>query len=244
MARVNTGRSSNRKNDQLRKVTIEKDVNMHAEGSVIISMGNTKVLCTASVEEKVPPFLRGKNSGWVSAEYSMLPRATNTRNVRESARGKLGGRTMEIQRLIARALRAVVNLKELGERAIMVDCDVLQADGGTRTASITGGFVAMMIAMQKLVDDGALTKLPVTDFLAAVSVGVVKGSPMLDLDYSEDSTAGTDMNVVMTSKGKFVELQGTAEDAPFTKDELDALIELASEGIKKLIREQKKILKK
>jgi len=237
-----TGRYRHRKANQLRPVKIKTGVNIHAEGSVLIKMGKTEVICTASVEDRVPRFLKGENSGWVTAEYSMLPRATTTRSQRESSKGKQGGRTMEIQRLIGRALRSVVDLKALGERSIWIDCDVIQADGGTRTASITGGFVAMYLAMQKLQQDGYLESIPVTDYLAAISVGIVNGKPLLDLDYEEDSSAGTDMNVVMTGKGKFVELQGTAEEEPFGRDELDSLITLARKGIRELVAYQKKTL--
>ncbi len=237
-----TGRYRNRKANQLRPVNIKTGVNIHAEGSVLIKMGKTEVICTASVEDRVPRFLKGENSGWVTAEYSMLPRATTTRSQRESSRGKQGGRTMEIQRLIGRALRSVVDMKALGERSIWIDCDVIQADGGTRTASVTGGFVAMYLAMQKLQKDGYLESIPVTDYLAAISVGIVNGKPLLDLDYEEDYSAGTDMNVIMTGKGKFVELQGTAEEEPFAKDELDGLITLARKGIRELVAYQKKTL--
>ncbi len=239
-----TGRSGNRKSDELRKIHIETGVNIHAEGSVIISVGNTKVLCTASVEEKVPQFLRGKGSGWVTAEYSMLPRATNTRTHREAAKGKLSGRTMEIQRLIGRALRSVVKLDELGERSIWIDCDTLQADGGTRTASITGGYIALCLALKKLVDEGKISSMPLKDSLAAVSVGVVNGKPALDLDYEEDSSAHTDMNVVMTGRGKFVEVQGTAEKEPFDRKTMDQLMALAAKGIRQLTAIQKKALPK
>jgi len=239
-----TGRYRNRKANQLRPVNIKTGVNIHAEGSVLIKMGKTEVICTASVEDRVPRFLKGENSGWVTAEYSMLPRATSTRSQRESSKGKQGGRTMEIQRLIGRALRSVVDMKALGERSIWIDCDVIQADGGTRTASITGGFVAMYLAMQKLQKDGYLESIPVTDYLAAISVGIVSGKPLLDLDYEEDYSAGTDMNIVMTGKGKFVELQGTAEEEPFETEELDRLIILARKGIRELVAEQRKVLDK
>ncbi|MBI5179596.1 MAG: ribonuclease PH [Nitrospinae bacterium] len=235
-------RADNRKPDQLRKVTIETGVNIHAEGSALISIGNTRVLCTASVEEKVPQFLRGKGSGWVTAEYSMLPRATNTRSPREAAKGKLSGRTMEIQRLIGRALRSVVKMEELGERSIWIDCDTIQADGGTRTASITGGFVAMCLALHRLKSEGKISTIPVRDYLGAVSVGIVEGRPMLDLDYAEDSTAHVDMNVVMTGKGKFVEVQGTAEREPFDRATMDRLMMLAAKGIRQLAEAQKKAL--
>ena len=243
-AKKNTGRSGNRKPNELRKVRIETGVNIHAEGSVIISIGNTKVLCTASVEEKVPQFLRGTGSGWITAEYSMLPRATNTRSPREAAKGKLSGRTMEIQRLIGRALRSIVKLDELGERSIWIDCDTLQADGGTRTASITGGYVALCLALKKLRDEGKILSMPLKDSLAAVSVGMVKGGPMLDLDYAEDSSADTDMNVVMTGGGRFVELQGTAEKEPFDRKSMEKLLLLASKGVRELTAFQKKALPK
>ena len=228
--------------DQIRPVTIETGVNMHAEGSVLITVGNTKVLCTASVEEKVPSFLKGSGKGWVTAEYSMLPRATNTRSSREAARGKLGGRTVEIQRLIGRSLRAVVDMSGFGERAIWVDCDVIQADGGTRTTSITGGFIAMVQAFSKLKADGLIDKIPVSDYLAAVSVGKLGEEIYLDLDYKEDSAAAVDMNVVMTGKGLFVELQGTAEDEPFEREELNRLIDFAYKGILELVEKQKEAL--
>jgi len=235
-------RADNRAVDQIRTVTFETGINMHAEGSVLIGMGNTRIICTASVEEKVPFFMRDKGRGWVTAEYSMLPRATSERTQREAARGKQGGRTMEIQRLIGRSLRAVVNMEELGERTIWIDCDTIQADGGTRTASITGGFVALCLAVDGLMERGKLKKNPITDYLAAVSVGVVDSVPMLDLDYDEDYKAGTDMNVVMTGKGKYVELQGTAEEEPFGQEELDELIKLAARGVRLLVDKQKEVL--
>ncbi|GIP39155.1 ribonuclease PH [Paenibacillus sp. J31TS4] len=235
-------RIDGRDNGQLRPVTIAPDYIKHAEGSVLISFGNTKVICTATVEERVPPFMKNQGRGWVTAEYSMLPRATQVRNQREAARGKLGGRTMEIQRLIGRALRSVVDLHKLGERTITLDCDVIQADGGTRTTSITGAFVAMAFAMNKLVENKQLAQLPLTDFLASVSVGVVKDEVVLDLCYEEDSTAKVDMNVVMTGAGKFVEVQGTGEDAPFSRQEMDAMLASAESGIRSLIEEQKRVL--
>jgi len=207
---------------------------MHAEGSVLVEFGATKVICTASVEEGVPPFLRGKGSGWVTAEYSMLPRATNTRSARESSRGKVGGRTHEIQRLIGRSLRSVIDLTLLGERTILVDCDVIQADGGTRTASITGAYVALVDAVRWLQSRNLLAADPIREAIAAVSVGMVAGVPLLDLDYREDSTAEVDMNFVMTSSGRFVEVQGTAESKPFTGGEMDAMRELAVAGIEQL----------
>jgi ribonuclease PH len=229
--------------DQLRTVAIERQYTKHAEGSVLISFGATKVLCTASVLDKVPPHKRGSGEGWVTAEYGMLPRATHTRSDREAARGKQSGRTQEIQRLIGRSLRAVVDLKLLGEFTIHVDCDVIQADGGTRTASITGAYVALMDAVQFMLAQGKITQSPIVDAIAAISVGVVAGVPMLDLDYSEDSACDTDMNVVMTGAGGFVEIQGTAEGAPFTGDELNALLALAQKGVAELVEAQKRSLK-
>lgn len=230
--------------DQMRPVTIERNYTIHAEGSVLISVGHTKVLCTASVLESVPPFKKGSGEGWLTAEYGMLPRSTHTRSNREAARGKQSGRTQEIQRLIGRSLRAVVDLKALGERTIQLDCDVLQADGGTRTASITGAFVALHDAVQGLLDSGALTTSPILDHVAATSVGVSQGKPVLDLDYALDSTCDTDMNVVMTGAGKFVEVQGTAEGAgsAFDRDTLNELLDLASAGIVELIALQKTAL--
>lgn len=235
-------RADGRQNDQLRPMKITPHYIKHAEGSVLIEIGETKVICTATVEERVPPFMKGQGKGWVTAEYSMLPRATQVRNQREAARGKLGGRTMEIQRLIGRALRSVVNLEALGERSVTLDCDVIQADGGTRTTSITGAFVAMALAMEKLVASGKLSKLPITDYLASVSVGIVNGKPLLDLMYTEDSQAHVDMNVVMTGTGKFVEVQGTGEEAPFSREELNTLLALAEGGIHTMVEEQKKAL--
>ncbi len=235
-------RRNNRTNDGKRNVNFELDVNIHAEGSVLVSFGNTKVICTASIDDKAPIFLRGENKGWVTAEYSMIPRATNTRNPRESVRGKLTGRTMEIQRLVGRALRSVVDLHKLGERSIVIDCDVIQADGGTRTASITGGFVAMYLAIKKLLNDGIIKENPVKEFLAAISVGIEEKEVILDLDYEEDSKADVDMNIVMTESGKFVEIQGTGEESTFSEDELNKMIDLAKKGIKELISEQKQIL--
>ncbi|NBS57132.1 MAG: ribonuclease PH [Betaproteobacteria bacterium] len=235
-------RPSKRKPDQLRAVSIERGYTKHAEGSVLVTFGDTKVLCTASVEDKVPGFLRGKGQGWLTAEYGMLPRATNTRGDREAARGKQSGRTQEIQRLIGRSMRAVVDLGKLGERTIQIDCDVLQADGGTRTASITGAFVAVHDALTWLKGKGAFAELPIQNFVAAVSVGVYEGTPVLDLDYAEDSNCDTDMNVVMTGTGGFIEVQGTAEGAAFSKTELDALLGLADKGIRELVALQKKSL--
>ncbi|WP_375103884.1 ribonuclease PH [Paenibacillus sp. RS8] len=235
-------RSNGRNDDQLRPLIITTQTNKYAEGSVIIEMGDTKVICTATVEEKVPPFLKGQGKGWVTAEYSMLPRATQSRNQREAARGKLTGRTMEIQRLIGRALRSVVNLQALGERSITLDCDVIQADGGTRTASITGAFVAMAFAINKIALQHKLPVFPITDFLGAISVGVVGDKTLLDLNYEEDSKAKVDMNVVMTGGGAFVELQGTGEKRPFTRQELDLLLGLGEKGIYELIAAQKEAL--
>lgn len=236
-------RADGRVADQLRTVAIERQYTKHAEGSVLISFGATKVLCTASVLDKVPPHKRGSGEGWVTAEYGMLPRATHTRSDREAARGKQSGRTQEIQRLIGRSLRAVVDLKLLGEFTIHVDCDVIQADGGTRTASITGAYVALVDAVQFILAQGKITQSPIVDAIAAISVGVVAGVPMLDLDYSEDSACDTDMNVVMTGAGGFVEIQGTAEGAPFTGDELNALLALAQKGVAELVEAQKQSLK-
>ena len=235
-------RSFNRTADQLRPVVITRHYTKHAEGSVLIAMGDTKVLCTASIEERVPPHKKGSGEGWVTAEYGMLPRSTNTRSDREAARGKQSGRTQEIQRLIGRSLRCVVDLKKLGERQITLDCDVLQADGGTRCASITGAFVALHDAVSVLMTKGLLNETPITDFIAAISVGIGAQGPLLDLDYIEDSTGETDMNVVMTGAGKFVEIQGTAEGVPFSRGDMEALIGLAERGISALIGEQRKVL--
>ncbi|AIQ65207.1 ribonuclease PH [Paenibacillus stellifer] len=235
-------RSNGRNDDQLRPLKITTQVNKYAEGSVLIEMGDTKVICTATVEEKVPPFLKGQGKGWVTAEYSMLPRATQSRNQREAARGKLTGRTMEIQRLIGRALRSVVNLHALGERNITLDCDVIQADGGTRTASITGSFVALAFAVNKIAVQHKLSVFPITDYLAAISVGIVDDKPLLDLNYEEDSKAKVDMNVVMTGSGEFVELQGTGEERPFSRKELDYLLGLGETGVLELIAAQKEAL--
>ena len=237
-------RPSQRLPDQLRPLTIERNFTRHAEGSVLIRMGNTHVLCTASVEESVPPFLRGKGQGWVTAEYGMLPRSTHTRSAREAAKGKQTGRTQEIQRLIGRSLRAIIDLKALGERQITLDCDVLQADGGTRCASITGAWVALWDACEKLVAAGKLAENPIRDHVAAISVGIFKGLPVLDLDYPEDSDCDTDMNVIMTGAGGIVELQGTAEGEPFTRAQLEQLTDLASAGIAQLIDSQKSALAK
>jgi ribonuclease PH len=235
-------RNDGRQPDELRPVRITTDYNKHAEGSVLIEVGDTKVICTATVEEKVPPFMKGQGKGWITAEYSMLPRATQVRNLRESAKGRLSGRTMEIQRLIGRVLRSVVDLEALGERSITLDCDVIQADGGTRTSSITGAFVALAIAMHKLVNERNLPKFPITDFLGAISVGVIQEVPLLDLNYEEDSRAKVDMNVVMTGTGKFVEVQGTGEEAPFSRKELEELLALGENGVYRMIEAQKEAL--
>jgi ribonuclease PH len=235
-------RPSQRKPDQLRTVRITRNYTKHAEGAVLIECGDTKVICTASVEEKVPGFLKGKNQGWLTAEYGMLPRSTGTRTDREAARGKQSGRTQEIQRLIGRSLRAVMDLSKLGERTIHIDCDVIQADGGTRTASITGAFVAAQDAVNYLLGKGLITESPIRDSVAAISVGVYEGTPVLDLDYAEDSNCDTDMNVVMTGSGGFVEVQGTAEGTPFSRTEMDALLDLADKGIRELIALQKAAL--
>ncbi len=237
-------RSGARAANALRPVRITRHYTVHAEGSVLIEFGATKVLCTASVEEKVPPHKRGSGEGWVTAEYGMLPRATHTRSDREAARGKQSGRTQEIQRLIGRSLRCVFDLKKLGERTIYIDCDVLQADGGTRTASITGAFVAAQDAVSTLLASGKLTETPIIGHIAAVSVGIVQGTPLLDLEYTEDVGCDTDMNVVMTGAGHFVEVQGTAEGVPFTRTEMDALLALAESGIAELVRLQMQSLSK
>jgi ribonuclease PH len=236
-------RSDNRAPDQMRPVNIIPDFVSTAEGSVLIEVGNTRVICTASVEETVPSFLRNTGKGWVTAEYGMLPRATLTRSPREAARGRVGGRTHEIQRLIGRSLRAVTDMQRLGERSVLIDCDVIQADGGTRTASITGAFVALGLALQKLVDAGTLTSVPLKDFVAAVSVGIVDSEPLLDLCYEEDSRADVDMNVVMTAGKKFVELQATAEHQAFDDKQLEKMMELARKGIQLLLSKQKAVLK-
>ncbi|CAN5300791.1 ribonuclease PH [soil metagenome] len=233
-----TGRAAN----ALRPVTITRHYTRHAEGAVLIEFGDTKVLCTASVEEKVPPHKRGSGEGWVTAEYGMLPRATNTRNAREAAKGKQSGRTQEIQRLIGRSLRCVFDLKLLGERTISLDCDVLQADGGTRTAAITGAFVAAQDAVNWLIAQGLITQSPIKQAVAAISVGIVDGTPLLDLEYTEDSACDTDMNVVMTADGGFVELQGTAEGVAFSRVEMNALLDLAEKGIGELLTAQQAAL--
>ena len=228
--------------DAMRPVRLTRNFTMHAEGSVLVEFGNTRVLCTASVEERVPPHKKFTGEGWVTAEYGMLPRATHTRGDREAARGKQSGRTQEIQRLIGRSMRAVFDLKALGERTLTLDCDVLQADGGTRTAAITGAFVAAHDAVSKLLAAGTITESPIRDFVAAVSVGIVEGTPLLDLEYVEDAACDTDMNVVMTGAGHFVEVQGTAEGAAFTRDEMNRLLDLATDGIRFLVAAQKDAL--
>lgn len=236
-------RPDGRKNDELRKVTITRNFIPIAEGSVLIEVGNTRVICTASIEDKVPHFLREQKKGWVTAEYGMLPRATGTRTARESTSGRIGGRTHEIQRLIGRALRSVIELEVLGERTVWIDCDVVQADGGTRTAAITGAFIALNDAMYRALKKGLIDKNPIKDYLAAVSVGIIDSQPRLDLCYSEDSQAEVDMNVVMTGSGKIVEIQGTAETEPFLKDMLNAMILLAEKGIGELVNIQREIIK-
>ncbi len=236
-------RPSQRLPNQLREIRISRHYTKHAEGSVLIECGDTKVICTASVEERVPPHQKGSGEGWVTAEYGMLPRSTGTRMQREAAKGKQSGRTQEIQRLIGRSLRAVVDLKKLGERTIHIDCDVIQADGGTRTASITGSFVALQDAVSFLMNKGVLAESPLKDTVAAISVGIYQGTPVLDLDYLEDSECDTDMNVVMLGSGHFVEVQGTAEGHPFSREEMDELLELAKIGIVELTEEQKASLR-
>jgi ribonuclease PH len=235
-------RTDGRAADELRPVTITPNFNKHAEGSALIEVGATRVICTASVQEKVPPFLYRSGKGWVTAEYGMLPRATTERTEREAAKGKQGGRTMEIQRLIGRSLRAGVNAELMGERTIWIDCDVIQADGGTRTASITGAWVALVIALGRMYVDGKLASWPISDYIAAVSVGIINGTPSLDLNYEEDSKAGVDMNVVATEKGRFIELQGTAEHGTFTEDEMTAMMSLAKNGISQLVTKQREVL--
>ncbi len=237
-------RPDGRKDNELRPVRITRGFIKSAEGSVLIELGNTRVICTASVEEKVPPFLKDQKKGWLTAEYSMLPRATPTRTIRESTQGRIGGRTHEIQRLIGRSLRAIIDLEAIGERTLWIDCDVIQADGGTRTASITGAYIALVDAVRYMIKNGIIEKNPIKDYLAAVSVGIVNGSPRLDLCYEEDSIAEVDMNVVMTGSGEFVEVQGTAEGKPFKKEVLDNLIKLAETGILRLINIQKELLEK
>lgn len=235
-------RPSGRRPEQLRAVKLTRNYTKHAEGSVLVEFGETKVICTASVENSVPRFLRGKGQGWVTAEYGMLPRSTGERMAREASRGKQGGRTLEIQRLIGRSLRAAVDLAALGENTITVDCDVIQADGGTRTASITGGCVALADAVQHLLETGAIKQSPITNMVASVSVGIYQGVPVLDLDYAEDSNAETDMNVVMNSAGGFIEVQGTAEEAPFSEEEFQQMLALAKRGIADLVKVQKMAL--
>ncbi|HZG70489.1 MAG TPA: ribonuclease PH [Chondromyces sp.] len=236
-------RTDGREVNELRPVHIDTEYLKHPEGSVLITVGDTKVICTASIEERVPPFMRGSGKGWITAEYSMLPRATQQRNIRESSKGKVTGRTMEIQRLIGRALRAVVDLEAIGERTIWIDCDVIQADGGTRTASITGAFVAMTLALAKLQENKKLSRFPVTDYLAATSVGIVKEhGVVLDLNYIEDSQAEVDMNIVMTGAGQFVELQGTGEEATFSYDQLNSMLDIAKTGLTTLFDYQKEAL--
>ncbi len=242
MSTTASQRPSGRAPDRLREVKLTRHFTRHAEGSVLVEFGDTRVLCTASLEEKVPPFLRGQGKGWMTAEYGMLPRSTHTRMDREAAKGKQSGRTQEIQRLIGRSLRAAFDLNAFGERMLQLDCDVLQADGGTRTAAITGAMVAAYDAFSRLVDQGLVPAMPVRHFVAAISVGVYQGSPVLDLDYVEDSGCDTDMNVVMTGRGGFVEVQGTAEGASFSRAELDALLALAGQGISTLVQAQKQAL--
>ena len=235
-------RSDNRPANQLRDTTITPDYLMHAEGSVLITAGNTRVICTASVEDRVPGFLRNTGKGWVTAEYGMLPRATSTRMQREASAGKVGGRTQEIQRLIGRSLRSVTNLPALGERTIWIDCDVIQADGGTRTAAITGAFVALALALEKLRERDTIRTIPLSDYVAATSVGVVDGEPLLDLAFDDDSRADVDMNIVKTGDGRFIEVQGTAEAIPFGRDTLDTLLDLADLGIRQLVDKQRAIV--
>ena len=236
-------RLSGRRDDELRAIKITKNYIKYAEGSCLIEFGNTKVITTASVEDTVPSFLKGKKKGWVTAEYSMIPRSCKSRVPREAAKGKLGGRTHEIQRLIGRSMRTVVDTGKLGERTIWIDCDVIQADGGTRCASITGSFIALVMALAKLKKEGVISEVPVSDYVAAVSVGMLDGKPALDLDYEEDSTADVDMNIIMTGDGRFIEVQGTAEKEPFTRADMEKLLALAQGGVKELIAIQKKALK-
>ena len=236
-------RRDKRPDSKLRDLKITRDYIKYAEGSCLIELGDTKVITTATIENSVPPFLKGKGVGWVTAEYGMIPRSCKTRVQREASKGKLGGRTMEIQRLIGRSMRTVVDTKKLGERTIWVDCDVIQADGGTRCASITGSFISMVLALGKICKDGVIEKVPVSDYVAAISVGILGGKPILDLDYDEDSTSEVDMNVIMTGADKFIEIQGTAEREPFTKHQMDELLVLAKKGIGELISAQKKVLK-
>jgi ribonuclease PH len=235
-------RTNGRQSTERRPMTLTVNVNKYAEGSVYIEVGDTKVICTATIEEKVPMFMKGQGKGWVTAEYAMLPRATHSRNQREAAKGKLSGRTMEIQRLIGRALRSVVDLHALGERSITIDCDVIQADGGTRTTSITGAFVALAIAVNKIVQKHSLPVFPITDYMASLSVGIVGGEVLLDLNYEEDSKAKVDMNVVMTGQGQLVEVQGTGEEKPFSREELNKMLDIAQQGINEMILQQKEVL--
>ena len=235
-------RSDNRQPDQLRPTRLTPHWAMHAEGSVLVEAGSTKVLCTASIEDRVPTFLRGTGKGWITSEYGMLPRATSTRTVREASRGRLSGRTQEIQRLIGRSLRAVTQLEKLGERTVWIDCDVLQADGGTRTASSTGGFEALVLALERIRDAGKIDALPIDDYVAAISVGIVDGHPLADLAYEEDSRADVDMNVIKTGNGRFIEVQGTAEGAPFGQDALTQLLDLADNSINHLVSLQRDII--
>ncbi len=235
-------RPSNRSNDEMRSVKFSREYTMHAEGSVLVEFGNTKVLCTATVDERIPPWLRGQGKGWVTAEYGMLPRSTNSRMGREAARGKQSGRTQEIQRLIGRSLRAVVNLEALGERQIILDCDVIQADGGTRTASISGAYIALSDAIQSLLESGKITKDPLVAQLASISVGIYQGEAVLDLDYAEDSNAETDMNIVMNNAGHFIEVQGTAEGHAFSREEMNKMLDLAEKGISEIMRLQSEAL--
>jgi len=235
-------RPDKRKNNELRTITVKKDFIPHAEGSVLICFGNTHVICTATIEEKIPPFLKGKESGWITAEYGMLPRSTETRMRREVSAGKPSGRTQEIQRLIGRSLRAVVDLKKLGERQITIDCDVIRADGGTRTASISGGFIALALAIKGLLDEGKVDENPILSHAAAISVGIIEGEPALDLNFIEDSSAEVDFNIVMNNKGEYIEIQGTAEGVPFGKEQRDRMFEYAEKGITEIIQIQKEII--
>lgn len=235
-------RLNERKSNELRKIRITKDYIKYAEGSCLIELGDTKVIATASIEASVPPFLKGKGTGWITAEYGMIPRSCKTRVQREAAKGKLGGRTHEIQRLIGRSMRSVVDTSILGEKTVWMDCDVVQADGGTRCASITGSFIALALALEKMKEDGLIKIIPLSDYVAAVSVGILGGEPILDLNYDEDSAAEVDMNIVMTGKGRFIEIQGTAEKEPFEKKDMDDLLILAKKGIGELVAIQKKIL--
>ena len=234
-------RANDRKWNEMREVKITRNFLRHPGGSVLIELGNTKVICTASLEAGVPPFLRNSGRGWLTAEYSMLPMSTSTRNMRESARGRIGGRTHEIQRLIGRSLRSVTDLNTFGERTMYIDCDVIQADGGTRTASITGGFIAMIDAFRSLKEEGIVEKVPVRDFVSAISTGIVRGNVLLDLDYKEDSTADVDMNFVMTGSGRFIEVQGTAEQTPFDRDQFNEMADVATKGISGLTKKQVEI---